>query len=291
MMHETGERLALAEHYLNIDAPKKALDVLAAAEGEAAEASEFHYLRARCLHRLERPEERDKAIVAGLEVDPEDIGLLALASESCQDRNDLAGAERMILRALNVDPEEPVLLCQYARLVGQAFQFEKAKKLIEHAAEIDPESPAILPSRYVLAMFQGRTREAARLASEVVGQNPDNPDTLFASGLTLAELGHLSEARKQTGNAVALNPRTAEGYESELRDIKVRSHWSLSILAPVNRLGPGGFWLSFVVLFIGLNLAGWKTAAAILLVVYLSLAAYSWIGPWIVRKIMQRERA
>ncbi len=290
-MQETRERLALAEHYLAIESPDKALEALASAEGEAAQLSDFHLLRARSLRRLERPDEADRAIVAGLEIDPEDTALLALASESCQDRNDLSGAERMILRALEVDPEEPFLLCQYARLVGQALQFDKAEKLIERAAEIDSESPAILPSRYTLAVFQGRNREAAKIARELVGQDPDNPNALLASGLTLAELGHLSEARKQTGNAVALSPETAEGYQEELRDIKVRSHWSLAILAPINRLGPGAFWFGFIVLFIGLNLAGLKTAAIVVLAVYLSLAAYSWIGPWVVRKILQRGRA
>jgi predicted Zn-dependent protease len=288
MTERSQDLLLLAEHYLEIEEAGKALEVLSRTQGQALEDAEFYRILAQCYLALDQAENLEKAVASGLELDPDNISLLFLASEACRRKMDLAGAERAVLKALNLDPENPLLLCHYGLLVGQAGQFEKAERLLERAEASDPESSEIIHYRYALAIMQGKDRKAAELADRWVAQNPDDPDSLMASGLTLASLGRMAEGRARTANAVGLSPEVAEGHESDLRDIKVMSHWSLWILAPFNRFGPGVVWVTFIVVFLGLQLLGFRGIASVFAIAYLLLVIYSWVAPRIVRHLLRR---
>ena len=290
MNERSQDLLQLAEHYLDIEEAGKALEVLSRTEGQALEDAEFYRILAQCYLALDQPENLDKAIASGLEQDPDHITLLFFASEARRRKMDLAGAERAALKALNLEPENPLLLCHYGLLVGQAGQLDKAERLLERAEASDPEFPEILRYRHALAVMQGKDRQAAELADRWVAQNPDDPDSHMASGLTLAGLGRIAEGHARTANAVGLSPEIAEGRESDLHDIKVMSHWSLRILAPFNRFGPLGIWVTFIVVFLGLRLLGFPQIAGAFALVYLLLVIYSWVAPYIVRRMLDRRR-
>lgn len=269
--------LGLAQHYLDIDQPRRALEVLEGRQNDV-EDPEYWELRATALVELERHTDAIDAAARGLELDPDDIVLLLMSALAHRGAGDLAAAERAFLAALRIDPENSALLSQYALLVARAGQLDKARRLLDEAARVDPLSLHVVQARGVIAFLSGDDKAAARHAEAVLADDPEELSAHLLRGSALSQRGWSREARRHFETAARYDPS-----DHDVAQIARRSRWAthplMWPLLPFERFGPGKVWLAYIALFAvtaGLGI-GWLVIP--LVIVYLTLVVYSWVVP------------
>jgi tetratricopeptide (TPR) repeat protein len=288
-MDVTEGNLALARHYLDIDQPHRALDVLHGRQNDLDDP-EYWQLRATALVDLDRHAEAVDAAARGLDLDPDDIGLLLMSALAQRELGDLAAAERALLAALRLDPENAALLSQYALLVAHAGQLDKARRLLDEAERLDPLAGYVVHARGVVAYLAGDDEAAARHAEAILAEHPEESAAHLLRGSVLSQRGWSRAARRHFETAARLDPADAE-----VADVARRSRWAthplMWPLLPFQRFGPGKVWLAYIALFVvtaGLGI-GWLTLA--LVATYLFLVVYSWVVPPLLLRWLKQRRS
>lgn len=286
---ETGgaRTLALADHWLQIGRPERCLEVLRSAD-EVGLTSRAFELRTSALLELDRESEAAAEARAGLAAEPDNTTLLALLGIACRFTGDLAEGEQAFLSALQTDPENAWLLAQYALLLVTAGRIDKAKRVAEAAGRLDPDDSAVHLARGLVAHVEGRDAEASAIARQRLAQDPDDPHGHAAmAAFALAE-GRIGPTAAHSRTAASIAP-DADLVELA-REGRVLAHPLMVPMRLLYRLGPAKAWLGAMAIIGVLTVAGLEGAAAVVAVMYVSLAVYSWIVPSLVRRWVLRRR-
>lgn len=287
-MADTAAPLALARHYVDVDQPGRALEMLGRVGGDELEQPEFWSLSAVAHYELDDYERAAGAAQEGLARDPESVRLLYLLAMAEAERGRLAEAERAALGALELDPDDPALLCAYARVVARGGQLDKADRLVDEAAAIDPEEPDITRMRAFLAFLRGRDREAAGYADELLNVDPESPSAHRLRGAALLRQGDVRGARRSF-EAVAGDDPTDHELADVTRAARAATHPLLWPMLPLQRLGVAGSWVAAMAVIFGLRGAGLETAAGIAALVWFLLVIYSWtVAPLVLKRLTSR---
>lgn len=284
-MSSAEQAVALAHHYLEIEQPRRALDVLERLADADLEDPALWALRARALHALSRHADAARAAREGLARDPQSVLLLYLLCDAEAEQGNAAAAERAILECLRVDPESAPALCRYAMLVAKAGQIDKAARLIEEATRIDPESGGVARARMVLAYLQGKDDDLARQGRERLAVDPDDAVTHHLLGQAMLERGRVDEAGRHLRTAARLDPGDRDLTDAA-RAARAASHWLLAPMWPIRRFGQIPLWLGSIAVITVLRIAGHTLIAGALALVYLVYCLYTWIVPPLVRRRM-----
>ena len=287
-MDTSVNNLALADRYLEIGKPERALQTLDDAGGIVLHSALYWRLRTRAYLQMERYPEAKDELMGGLANSPEDVVLMYLLSICEWKLGDLAAAERAILGALRQFPNEPSLLSRYALLVSRAGQIEKARRLINRAAEIDPHDTDVLRVRVALSQAQGDHKEVERLTRRLLAEDPEEAFGHRALGDLSLEQGKMGKAARHYRTAAAFDPSDA----STLQAARVSAFYTHPLLWPVRpftHFGPAKVWLAAIVLIYGLRALGLDLVAGVLAIIYLLLAVYSWVVPPLLRRWLRRR--
>lgn len=279
------KKLELARHYSDIGQPQRVLDALDGTE--AFESAEGWMLRGEALYQLDRYREGAEAARRGLELDPEDIGLLDVLALNLMELGDLAGAERALLSALEEWPENEVLLCHYALACAQDGQKEKAEQLVERAERLAPGSVDVLRTRAQVAYFSGDRRKTKRYAEELLAVEPEDRVGHMLRGNLLVE-GNVYESLRHHEEAVRLDPSDRE-LAGVVRHNRTLTHWLQWPIYPIQRFGPLKVWGAYLALLLVVSLLGYSWLTVTLVVVYLFMVFYSWTVAPLSRWLMQRR--
>ncbi len=285
----TAAPLALAERYVDIDQPERALAALDRLDGSALEDPEPWRLRAAALALLERHEESADAARRGLELDPDDVGLLALLGLARSRLGDPAGAEEALLAALRLQSDRPDLLCQYAMVVARDGQLDKAQHLVDRAAAGDPEAPEVLRTRTGLAYLRGDRRGTREHSRELLAYDPLDAGGHAMLGLDAYERGDKGRALGHFETA-ARQDLEDEDMVGAAREMRLATHPLMLPLFPFERFGPMGSWLGAMALILGTRAAGLGTVSALITIVWVLLCVYSWVAPPLLRRALARRR-
>jgi len=288
-MDATDRNLALARHYLDIEQPRRALEVLDGREHDVGDP-EYWRLRATALIAVDGYREAIDAAARGLDLDPSDVGLLLVSALAHRGVGDLAAAERALLAALRIDPEEPALLSQYALLVAHAGQLEKAHRLLDEAERLDPLASHVVHARGVIAYLSGDDDAAARHADTVLVDDPEEPGAHLLRGSVLSERGSARAARRHFETAARLDPGDAE-IARVARASRWATHPLLWPLLPIQRFGPAKVWLAFIALIGLTTAAGIAWLQGVVLLTYLVFVVYSWTVPPLLRRWLEWRAA
>lgn len=284
-----SRELGLAQHYVDIGQPSRALGLLDRADAEALDSPEYWRLRALSHHALEQWDQTMQVALRGLARAPEDIGLLYLAADAETELDNLAEAERTILAALAIDPEHPGLLCAYARIVARGGQVDKADRLVDAAARLDPEGSDVLRTRTLLALLRGHDREATRYSEELLATDPDDMGGHRLRGAALLQRGRVHAGRRSLETAVRDDPRDLE-LAHTVRSARIATHPLLWPMLPLQRLGVAGSWILAIAIIFGLRGLGYETAAGIASGTWIAMVIYSWVAaPGIQRWLERRQ--
>jgi tetratricopeptide (TPR) repeat protein len=283
---EPGKQLTLAEHYLEVGQPERALSALEQATSDEAVA--VWNLRAQAYLDLERYDEAAEAAARGLSDEPYDVELLGSLAIAEWNRNELAAAERALLAALEILPDHPRLLSIYAHVVASAGQFDKARRLVERASELDPDDAFVARTRMELAYLSGRDKEAELHGVEALALDPEDAQTHSILGVTAAERGQTLRGARHLRGAAELDPSIAH-YAEGAREARKWSHPLVWPLWPIARFGPGPVWVAGIVLLIASARVAPPTVAGVILIVWIVFVAYSWLAPPLLERWLDRR--
>lgn len=284
-----SRQLAMAEHFLAIGRPARALEELEAAEESELEDPHSWLLRGAALFDLGRPADAADAARRGLERQPDSFSLLWLLAD-CEARQDrLAQAERAILAAMRLEPERPEALCAYARIAAQGGQVEKGLWLAWQAERLDPESPDTLKTRSLLEYVLGRDQVAADYNARVLRQDPEGVAGLAMRGTLQLERGDVAGARRSFEVAARADPSDRPVAEAT-RETRIAAHPLLWPVWPIERFGPIRLWLGMLGAIFVLAALDLAVPAAIVLVAYLFVVVYSWTGAPLARRWLRSRR-
>ena len=102
------------------------------------------------------------------------LALLAVLALAQMQRLDLVAAERAILAALEIEPDNAVWLARYSQILQRSNQLDKAEQVLDAAAAADPEEPDVLEERISLAYLRGDNRGMRKASRELLALDPGN---------------------------------------------------------------------------------------------------------------------
>lgn len=275
-MNGRADGIDLAQHYVLVGQPRRALEALANAGGGDLEDPWFWRLRATAHYDLEEGQRAVEAAREGLKHDPHDIGLLRVLGMAEAEEGRLAEAEQAALAALELASDDPDLLCDYARVVARGGQLDKANRLVDRAESLDPEGAEVIRMRAFLAYLRGQDRKAAALAEKVLEDDPEDPGAHRLRGAALLQRGDLRGAGRSLETVVRGDP-TDHALADTARSARAGLHPLLWPMLPMQRLGVAGSWIAAMAIIFGLRGLGQETAASIAGAVWLILVIYSWV--------------
>jgi predicted Zn-dependent protease len=288
MNSQNFTNLSLAQHFLEIGQPERALEHLQRADSDTIESPFFWHLQGRAHYDLEKYTQAITAVKKGLALSPDARYLLYLLCNCHSCLGDLAAAERAILSGLHQNPEDPQLLCRYAVLVSEAGQLEKAQRLLDKAAQIAPDHPAVANTRITLAYLRGDDKEATAVSRQTLSQNPHNLYGQYMLGGALAAQGKVYSANRHFQSAARLDP-TDKTVTGSTRQSRLQTHWLLIPLWPAQRFGPVAIWIAAIVIIFSLNALDLNKIANGFTLVYIIWVVYSWVVPPLLKRWLQRK--
>lgn len=289
MSEPVHQGLALAGHYLDVEQPRRALDVLAGLGGGAPEQPEFWEVRAQALLDLERFDEALQAAEEGLRRDADSLVLLSLAAAAEARLGRLEDAEAHLLAALRLEPESTFLLAAYADLLMRGDALEKAERVLERAERVDPDDPGVIRARITLAYVQKKDREAERHSRRLLAEvDPEDPYGHAMLGAQATSRGAFRRASEHF-DTVARHDLSDPAGVGLAREGRVHAHPVFWPLWPIQRFGAAKLWVAAIGTFALLRAAGFEEALVVLLPIYLVWIAYTWIVPPLARRWLGRE--
>ncbi len=231
----TQSTLALAEHYLNIEQPTRALELLSRAENDLLNTPAYWLLHSQALFNLNQIEAAKASSQKGLAVAPDDPRLLFLLC-NCEDKAGyLAAAETAILAAIRLQPENPHFICRYATLVAQTNQLDKAQQLAAVAAKIDPNRRSVRHLQISLAYLTESIPQVIAKCQEGLTLFPEDPYILYILGHAYSERGKPGHAADFLRRAAQLNPLNQAFTTSARQYARPARHWLMEPVWPFKR--------------------------------------------------------
>ncbi len=282
--------LSLAEHYLDVGQPRRALELLGSADSGALEDPDFWRLRAIAHYELDEHAKAVDAAAEGLQRDPHDPWLLYISALAHAEQEHLAEAEQAILAALELNPDNPHMLSGYARIAARGGQLEKADRLLDEATRIDPENGDVLRTRSFVAYLRGRDRKAGEIGAEALALDPEDSGAHRMRGAAALGRGDVRGGRESLETAIRDDP-TDRGLADLVRHTRAWTHPLLWPVYPLQRLGVGGSWVAAVVTIFGLRAAGLEGPATVAAIFWFVIVVYSWtIAPLAERWLIKRQK-
>jgi tetratricopeptide (TPR) repeat protein len=290
MRTNADNAVALASHYLDVDQPQRALDVLDGLGDPDFDDAYLWALRAQALVDLKRFADAAATARSGLRADAESISLLDLLTIAEAELGELESAEAAILQALELEPERPVLLCRYAHLLARGGELAKADRVCAEAERIAPDDDVVIRCRIALAYVRGddkaAERESRRLLAEI---DPDDPVGHTMLGVQAASRASFRTASRHFDTAARYDLGDEEAVALARRG-RIETHPLFWPVLPFERFGPAASWLGAVAIMGLLAATGQDVLLLIFAATYVLLCVYSWIVPPLARRWLLRER-
>ncbi|HEY3556399.1 MAG TPA: tetratricopeptide repeat protein [Kribbella sp.] len=288
MIEPAESALGMANHWLQIGRPERALSELEALPGEAALDLRADLIRGTALHQLDRNAEAVDALQDALNRHGPFPPLLHVLGYALRAEGKLAEAEAVFLQGLSLDPTDPDLLIGYARVCLFAGQAEKASALVERAAAQAPESVVVSAARAEVAFALGKDRDMHRHSVEALSHDPEDPSARALHGTASMLTGDTRAGYDSLRSAAAAQPGD-EDLRTAAREAKLYNHPLMLPLRPFARVNPLVVWVGAVAVIYGLRAAGLGFLSFGFAMIWLAFCVYSWVAPPLVRRWINRK--
>lgn len=225
-----------------------------------------------------------------LERDPEHVDarllLLALLTED----GELVQAEQVALGLLHAYPEWPGLYAAYARVMLRALHLAKARALAEEALRLAPDSDEALRTIALCDIVDGRSGVDSAALQRLLAEHPEDQHVLALVVTALMHERRFGAALRGARELLRAQPNNPH-WLTLVRELRLQTHWAMAPLWPLQRWG----WAASAALWIGgivaIRLFGqlWPALVGPATGVILAYAAYSWVGPPLIRRWVMRD--
>jgi tetratricopeptide (TPR) repeat protein len=222
-----------------------------------------------------------------------------VAAEIALAKRDFTAAGRHIETLLAEAPENPAFHRLKARWLSLTGKRNQRLTVLEEARRLAPEDPETLAELSAHFAESGDAERARQLADEALRIEPENHSALVAMGWALLLRGDKAGAREHAIEALRADA-TAPDALALLTSIKTRSNpllgawWHYATW--LERIGPTRSVIVLLAAFVLQRLAviyseqiGATGLATGISVVWLAIVVYSFVGPILFRKALQRE--
>lgn len=200
-------------------------------------------------------------------------------------------------RAIELDPTDADL-----RVFQSAIQVslgQDGEPALREALELEPEDPDVLAACSRFERGRGRIDAAENYAREALEIDPEHSEGLIAMGWVLLSRGQVEDARDHAATCIREDP-SSEDALALLAACRARQSLVLGLWfrfnMKVSQLGDRGgiavligAYLLYSVLVLMFADLDWELAGSITNYLWLAIVAYTWIGPVVFRRMLQRE--
>jgi tetratricopeptide (TPR) repeat protein len=193
-------------------------------------------------------------------------------------------AEHVIIELLREYPEASDYYGRYANLMLRTLNITKALQLAREGLRYEPDNTECLAAQAICELIERPGSASHGLQRLLVG-HPKYIRTLLLVVVALEQRGDVRGAKQVAQELVLAQPNN-ERLVAIARDLKLKAHWSMLPLWPIQKWGWGasfGIWLFTIVASRALD----KThpeAASVFLGVMLTYVVYSWVWPPLLRR-------
>lgn len=290
----------IARNALARDDARNAIESLKKALTIDPEHADAHLLLAHALLKLKRPEaalvEANQAILHS----PESTYAHALLGDIQYANRNLTEAKRHYETAQTLDPHGAAPLRGLATVAAFFDDDRGARELLDKALALDPADTHTLVDLAELDLDRGRLAEAEKWAKSALEIQSEHRRALVIMGHVLLRRGDLVAAREHATWALRVDP-TDSGALRLFAAIKARESFLLGTWYRVNAslvsLGPRAT-IVLLAAFVGQMLfrlilqdLGLPGVAAVINTVWLGICYYSYAGPALFRRMLDKELA
>ncbi len=252
-------------------------------------------LRQKRLHAAEHEAQLALTLEAELPLAHAAAASVALA------RRQFSRAQEHLHRLLELEPQEPDNLRLQAHFHDLTGKQALRRETLLRALSFNPDDPYTLAALGDEALERGDLVEAERRAQETLAADAQFLDGLVLMGQVHLRRGHLEEARDHAIWALRQNAAD-EGALKLLVDIQARKSWVLGLwwrwATWMGTLSDTRGMLVLLGAFAAQRIATQAaidlklpTVAMLISLVWLGIVVYSWVGPSLFNRMLQRELA
>jgi tetratricopeptide (TPR) repeat protein len=288
-----------AEHLYAIGHVDGAIDELKRALTDDPDHAEAHAWLALCLLRKRRLHAAGVEANLAMTLGPELLLSQLVAAEVAIAKRDFKAAGQHIETLLAEAPENPAfhrLKARWLTLTGKRELRLAALEAAQRLVPDDPETLAALSEHFAEA---GQRERARQLAEDALRLDAENHNALVAMGWALLLSGDKTGAREHALAALRADALAPDAL-ALLTSIKTRSNpllgawWHYATW--MQRLGAAGsvsvLLAAFVLYRVAVIVAEQQGASGLaggIQIAWLAVVAYSFVGPIMFRKALQRE--
>jgi tetratricopeptide (TPR) repeat protein len=255
---------------------------------EFPESAELQYLAAFIDYASERPEQAMQGVRALLSQSPQHYGGRTLYAHLLEGAKELAEAERVWIDLLRDYPQSADCFAGYGELMLKTLNLEKARRLAQEGLRLSPEHAGCLFLAAMIDLIRNRSGTDSEHLQRMLREHPEHVRSALALVIALSAKGNDRGALRVAQELLRQQPNA--GHLVKLvRSLKMRTHWTMLPLYPMQRWGWNAAIAITLVGIVGLRVAEQKlpsTLVETLTWVWLGYVIYSWVWPRLLRRYL-----
>lgn len=232
-------------------------------------------------------EEALRTVRQVLLAEPTHEGARVLYFELLLGKEQGAEAERVIIELLREHPEDAIYYGRYANLMLRTLNLTKALQLAREGLRHEPDNVECLAAQ-ALCEFIDAPDAASHSLQQLLVRHPQLIRTLLLVVVALDQRGDIRGATQVARELVRAQPDNEHLVELA-RELKVKGHWSMLPLWPVQKWGWGATFGIWVLAIVGMNALKRISpdASGVFAIVVIVYVVYSWVWPPLLRRLIK----
>lgn len=235
----------------------------------------------------DRNEEALSTVRQVLLAEPTHEGARLLYFELLVEKEQNAEAERVIIELLREYPEDADCYGRYANLMLRTLNLPKALQLAREGLRYNPDDVACLAAQATCELID-TPDVASHGLQQLLVNHPQLIRTLALVVAALEERGDVRGAKQVAQELVRAQPDN-EHLVEVARQLKIRGHWSMLPLWPVQKWGWGASFGIWIVAIVGIRALEKVSPAAsgAFAIMVAAYVVYSWAWPPLLRRLIK----
>lgn len=281
--------LSEACHFIEIERFESALSKLDKILSDNPNDSAILYLRAQCLHNLNRYDEAkdccDQALKSGYSI----CECNYLMADIFAETDKFVEAELRYIEALRLEPRRADIMASYGILMLETGHKSKAQQLLTEALKLDPDDEVVLHYNFYYHLIVNKKADQVEALKQYMKFAGNEQRKLINIGAMEYCNGNFKSAYENFRQAYLLDPTNEEILEI----LQIAEEESNLLYFPqriINKIGgPIVLWIATIAIFIIFYLLHMYKAAIITAINYIILYAYMKITPILCKAIIKRN--
>jgi tetratricopeptide (TPR) repeat protein len=252
------------------------------------ESAELQYLAAFIDYASERPEQAMQGVRALLSQAPQHYGARTLYAHLLEGSKELAEAERVWIELLRDYPQSAECFAGYGELMLKTLNLEKARRLAQEGLRLSPEHAGCLFLAAMIDVIRNRNGVDSEHLQRMLREHPEHVRSALALVIALSANGNDRGALRVAQELLRQQPNAGH-LVTLVRSLKMRTHWTMLPLYPMQRWGWNAAIAITIVGIVGLRVAEQTFSSPLvetLTWIWLAYVIYSWVWPRVLRRFL-----